>query len=195
VKDLLTQLKISFKLLLLITLITGIIYPFLLTGLAQLFFPWQANGSIVYSKGQAIGSLLIGQGFSDDKYFWSRPSATAPVPYDPANSNASNLGPSNPAFLSLVQSRVRQWQTSATYLTLFLPVDLVTASASGVDPDISILAAYYQVPRVAQARHLSEEALLALIERQKIHRTLRLFGELRINVLQLNLALDQLNHD
>lgn len=186
------QIKIAFTLLLFMTILTGLIYPIIVTGIAQLLFPWQANGSIIMQNGEPIGSLLIGQEFTNANYFWGRPSATTPFPYNAASSSGSNMGPSNPDFLATVKTRVARLQTSSNS-TNKIPVDLVTASGSGLDPEISPLAALYQVNRIAGARHISEKKVIDdVILRLEKKRSLRILGEPRINVLELNLALDHL---
>jgi K+-transporting ATPase ATPase C chain len=188
-----THLSIGARLLLILILITGGVYPLVVTGIAQLFFPWQANGSLIEQDGKFVGSLLIGQLIDSPAYFWGRPSATLPFPYNAMNSGGSNKSPSNPDWLKLVQVRVNALQApnSAAHQQL-IPVDLVTASASGLDPDISPLAAFYQVPRVAQANQLSEAALDTLITACIQKSTFGILGEPRVNVFQLNRALDQL---
>jgi K+-transporting ATPase ATPase C chain len=185
-KEIFEQIKIASAMVLLFTLLTGILYPAVVTGLAQVFFPWRANGSLLANKGIIIGSELIGQSFSDPQYFWGRPSATTPFPYNGESSSGSNLGPSNPAFLNLVKSRMMDLSQSATEI----PVDLVTASGSGLDPEISPWAAYFQVPRIAKVRKMSEKELQELIKTHIQNRTFGLLGEPRVNVLLLNLALD-----
>ncbi|RMX05570.1 potassium-transporting ATPase subunit KdpC [Legionella jordanis] len=185
------QLKSALLALLFLTTLTGIFYPLLVTAIAQIFFPWRANGSLVEKNGQIVGSALLGQTFNAPHYFWSRPSATAPFPYNAANSSGSNMAPSNPEFLKTIDLRVRHMQQSALSTDL-IPVDLVTASGSGLDPDISPLAAYYQIHRVAKARGVSEQELQQLVDKQTAARWLEFLGEPRVNVLQLNLALDEL---
>lgn len=186
------QLKTAFMILLLITLLTGLIYPAVVTIIAQLFFPHQANGSLITSNGKLIGSELIGQSFTDPKYFWGRPSATTPFPYNAANSSGSNLGPSNPDLLTAVKARAEALQKSDPHNKSLIPVELVTASGSGLDPDISPLAAAYQILRVAKARNISEDKLQTLVHSMIQNRTFWILGEPRINVLQLNLALDRI---
>lgn len=173
------------------TFLTGLIYPLLITGVAQLLFPWQANGSLLRLNGQWIGSQLIGQSFTDNRYFWGRPSATTPYPYNAENSSGSNAGPSNPAFLAIIKTRAAALTQSDPQHQELLPVDLVTASGSGLDPDISPLAAFYQVSRIAKARAAAPEKIIALIKTHTTQRSIGMLGEPRINVLQLNLALDQ----
>jgi K+-transporting ATPase ATPase C chain len=191
-KELFHQLKIGFLALLVFTLITGGLYPLLVTLVAQIIFPWQANGSMVELNGKALGSVLIGQNFTQAKYFWGRPSASANYPYNGASSAGSNSGPSNPEFLKLVQERVKNLQESNADKNQLIPVDLVTASGSGLDPEISPKAALYQVPRIAKERGLAEEVLQRLISQHTKARSFYVLGEPRVNVLQLNLALDSL---
>ena len=189
------QIKIAFLALVFFTIFTGLIYPLITTGLAQLFFPWQANGSVIEQNGKKIGSLLIGQSFDSPKYFWGRPSATSPFPYNGGASSGSNLGPSNPDFLTAVNARVENFKKYNTQNQQVIPVDLVTASGSGLDPEISPLAALYQVSRIAKERNISEADIQSLIQTQIKNRTLLILGEPRINVLQLNLALDNLRNN
>ena len=179
------------SMLLVMTVITGIAYPLLATGVAQLLFPHQANGSLIDRNGKPIGSELIGQYFDDPKYFWGRPSATVPTPYNGAASNGSNLGPSNPALRDAVQQRIDALRKADPGNTAPVPVDLVTASASGLDPEISPAAAQYQVARVAHMRHMRVEQVQALVAEFTRGRQLGVLGEPRVNVLQLNLALDK----
>jgi potassium-transporting ATPase KdpC subunit len=187
-----TQLRPALMSLLIFTLLTGLIYPLTVTGLAQLVFPRQANGSVILQNGLPVGSSLIGQSFDDPKYFWGRPSATASFPYNAAASGGSNLGPTNPALLNAVRARIAALHAADPGNTQPVPVDLVTASASGLDPDISLAAALYQVPRVAKARGLSEAEVRALVEESAQGRQFGFLGEPRLNVLALNLALDKL---
>ncbi len=186
------QLKPAIVMLVLLTLITGLIYPLIVTAVAQVVFPKQANGSLIMKDGQAIGSELIGQPFDDPKYFWGRLSATGPVPYNAAASSGSNLGPTNPALITEVQGRIDALKAADPTNTQPIPVDLVTSSGSGLDPDISVAAAQYQVPRVARARGLDEAAVRQLVDRYTKGRDLAVLGEPRVNVLGLNLALDAL---
>jgi potassium-transporting ATPase KdpC subunit len=176
--------------LILLTLITGVAYPLLVTGIAQVVFPYQANGSLIVRDSKVVGSALIGQPFDDPKYFWGRPSATSPYGYNAASSSGSNLSPTNPAQISAVQGRVSALRAADPDNTAQIPVDLVTASGSGLDPHISPAAALYQVPRVARERKLSPDAVRALVERHTEGRQLGFLGEPRVNVLALNLALD-----
>ncbi|OAI05449.1 potassium-transporting ATPase subunit KdpC [Methylomonas methanica] len=183
--------KPAATLLLLMTIITGGFYPALVTLLAQSVFPAQANGSLIRDKqGQAIGSTQIGQGFSQARYFWGRPSATAPYPYNATASGGSNLGPTNPALRDAVAQRIQALQQLDPDNHAPVPVDLVTASASGLDPQISIAAANYQIKRVAEARRLPESKVRDLVDSHIEPRQWRVFGEPRVNVLGLNLALD-----
>jgi potassium-transporting ATPase KdpC subunit len=187
------QMKIAFTLLVCFSILTGLIYPALVMGIAQLLFPWEANGSRVERNGETIGSVLIGQSFTDPAYFWGRPSSTTPYPYNAANSSGSNLGPSNPAFLTMVENRVASLQQQDPENKSLIPVDLVTASASGLDPDISPLAALYQIPRIAKARGETEIKIQALVQSVIKNSTFGMLGEPRLNVFELNLALDNLS--
>lgn len=190
------QIKTASILLLLLTILTGLIYPAIVTGLAQLLFPWRANGSLMEENGKTIGSLLIGQSFTEPKYFWGRPSATMPFSYNAANSSGSNLGPTNPDLLTAIKARAANLhQSDSQNNNLLIPIDLVTASASGLDPDISPAAAFYQVPRIAEARNISAKDIQLLIEKLTINRTAGILGEPRLNVLELNLALDDLKYN
>jgi len=187
-----TIIRPAVTLFVIMTLLTGIVYPFAVTGIAQLLFPYQAQGSLVMAAGQPVGSRIIGQSFSDPGNFWSRPSATSPQPYNAIASTGSNQGPLNPALTDAVKTRIEALQAADPTNTLPVPVDLVTASASGLDPEISIAAAKYQAGRVARARGLAPEQVQALIDSHARGRLLGLVGEPRINVLELNLALDAL---
>jgi potassium-transporting ATPase KdpC subunit len=189
-KQIVRQAKIALELLIIFTLLTGFIYPYLVTLIAQLAFPWRANGSLIEHNGQTTGSSLIGQGFTEPKYFWGRPSATLPFPYNAENSSASNLGPSNPQLLENIKQRIAILKHADPKNTRLIPVDLVTTSASGLDPHISPAAAYYQVPRIAKARHISENSVNTLIQLTTQKRGI--FNSAYLNVLQLNLALDNL---
>jgi K+-transporting ATPase ATPase C chain len=188
----LRQLKTALIFLAIFTLITGIIYPLFVTGIAQAFFHRQANGSLITDNGTGAGSELIGQPFSDPKYFWGRLSATAPVPYNAAASSGSNYGPSNPALSEAVQARIDALKATDPGSIQPVPVDLVTFSASGLDPDISVAAADYQIKRVARYRGLSEGRVKTLVSQYTEGRQLGILGEPRVNVLKLNLALDAL---
>lgn len=183
-------LRQSIVMLLLMTVITGIAYPLLATGLAQLIFPQQANGSLIEKDGRPIGSALIGQSFTDARYFWGRPSATSPNPYNGSSSSGSNTGPSNPALVDTVKQRIDALHAVDPTNTAPVPVDLVTASASGLDPEITPAAAQYQVARVAALRKLSVSQVQALVDECTSGRSLGFLGEPRVNVLKLNLALD-----
>ncbi len=173
-----------------LTIVTGIIYPLIVTGIAQTVFPSQANGSLIVTGVKVTGSALIGQPFDDPKYFWGRPSATTPFPYNAGSSSGSNLSPTNPDLVKAVQGRVDALRAADPGNTLTVPVDLVTASASGLDPHVSPAAALYQVARVAKARTLDPQAVSQLVEQHTEGRFLGLLGEPRVNVLELNLALD-----
>ena len=186
----LKQLKTALILLGVFTVITGIIYPLFITGIAQALFPRQANGSLIEENGAVVGSELIGQPFSDPKYFWGRLSATAPFPYNAAASSGSNYGPSNPALLDAVQARIDALKAVDPDNKTPVPVDLVTSSGSGLDPDISVAAANYQVARVARYRGLSEMQVNELVRKYTKGRQFGILGEPRVNVLKLNLALD-----
>jgi len=175
----------------LLTAFTGVLYPLAVTGVAKLAFPDQASGSILMKDGQAIGSSLIGQNFSDPKYFWGRPSATSPMAYNGANSGGSNLGPTNPALIDAIKGRIAALKAADPSNDAPIPVDLVTASASGLDPEISVAAIDYQVARVAKARGVSNDVIASLVSRHRIERLFGLLGEPRVNVLQLNLDLDR----
>ncbi len=175
---------------LLLTLLTGIAYPLLVTGIAQLTMPGQANGSLIVKDGKTAGSSLIGQSFSDPKYFWSRPSATGSVANNAAASSGSNLGPTNPALMDAVKARVQALRAADPGNIQLVPVDLVTASASGLDPHISPAAAEYQLARVARLRNLSTDAVQAAVAKHTEGRQFGILGEPRVNVLELNLALD-----
>jgi len=177
-------------LFLVLSLITGIAYPFAITGVAKLTMPFQAGGSIVQLGGKPVGSLLIGQSFSDPKHFWSRPSATSPGPNNATSSSGSNLGPSNPALVDAVKGRVAALRAVDPGNAAPVPVDLVTASASGLDPDISVAAARYQAARIARARGIAPERVEAVITEHGRARMFGFLGEPRVNVLELNMALD-----
>lgn len=186
------QVRPALMMLLVMTVLTGLVYPLAVTGIAQLLFPHQANGSLIVRDGKAIGSELIGQYFDDPKYFWGRPSATSPFPYNAAASGGSNLGPTNPALIEAVKARVAALRAADPGNDLSVPVDLVTASGSGLDPHISQAAALYQVKRVARVRGLEEKSVKALVIQHTEERQLGLLGERRANVLGLNMALDQI---
>jgi K+-transporting ATPase ATPase C chain len=187
------QLRSAVIFLAIFTIVTGVIYPLIVTGISQVVFHHQANGSLIESKdGKYLGSELIGQPFDEAGYFWGRPSATTPFPYNAASSSGSNYGPLNPALLDGIQQRIDALKAADPGNTRPIPVDLVTYSASGLDPHISIAAALYQVPRVARQRGLSETQVLALVNRFTQGRQLGILGEPRVNVLLLNQALDQI---
>jgi K+-transporting ATPase ATPase C chain len=185
-----TQLRPALLLLLAFILITGLAYPGLVTVLAQTFFPFQANGSLVEKDGKLVGSALIGQNFDRPEYFWGRISATAPFPYNAAASAGSNLGPTNPTLEEIVSQRIIALRQMDPSNQAALPVDLVTSSASGLDPHISVAAARYQAPRVARVRGLSLEQVINLVDKNTDSRQVGFLGEPRVNVLSLNLALD-----
>jgi len=187
-----TLIRPAVTLFILLSVITGLIYPLLVTGISQALFPEQAAGSLIERDGKRVGSRLIGQPFTDPKYFWGRPSATGPYPYNAAASGGSNLGPLNPALKEAVESRVSVLRAADPGNAAPVPVDLVTASASGLDPHISPAAAEYQVTRVARARGLAPETVRNLMAMRTENRQWGIFGEPRVNVLELNLALDQL---
>jgi K+-transporting ATPase ATPase C chain len=184
------QSRTAIVMLAALTVVTGLIYPLVITGIAQIAFPSQANGSLIVKDDKAVGSALIGQPFDDPKYFWGRPSATSPFPNNAAASSGSNQGPTNPNLHAAVQGRVEVLRAADPGNTAPVPVDLVTASGSGLDPHISPAAALYQVPRVARQRKLDVETVRALVERHIEGRPLGILGEPRVNVLALNLALD-----
>jgi len=173
-----------------LTLLCGVLYPLAVTGIGSVAFPSQAGGSMVERGGKAIGSRLIGQSFSSPQYFWGRPSATGPMPNNAAGSGGANQGPTNPALVDAVKGRVAALKAADPTNSMPIPVDLVTASASGLDPDISVAAAIYQISRVASARKLAREQVVALVQAHTEPQYLGFFGEARVNVLALNLALD-----
>lgn len=187
-----TLIRPAVSLFLVLSVVTGLAYPVAVTGLARVLFPHQAAGSLVVKDGKAVGSALIGQNFTDPGHFWGRPSATSPQPYNGTASGGSNLGPLNPALLDAVKGRVEALKAADPGNAKAVPVDLVTASASGLDPQISPAAAEYQVERVARARKLTPEAVRALVAAHTEGRQWGIFGEARVNVLELNLALEGL---
>jgi len=186
----LQALRPALSVFVLLTGITGVAYPLLITGVAQTAFAHAANGSIVTVNGQAVGSLLIGQSFSEPKYFWSRPSATGTMANNGSASGGSNLGANNPALLDAVKDRIAALRAADPGNSLTVPIDLVTASASGLDPDISLAAARYQAPRIARVRGLGPDAVQALIARHAKQPWMGVVGEPTVNVLALNLSLD-----
>jgi len=189
------HLKPAFLMLLVLTVLTGVAYPLAVTGLSQVLFPAQANGSLILDgNGKPLGSKLIGQAFSDPKYFWGRPSATSPYPDNAAASSGSNLGPTNPALAEAVNSRVQALKDADPGNAKPIPVDLVTASGSGLDPHISPAAADYQISRVAQARKIDPGRLRQLVRAHTETRQWLVLGEPRVNVLALNLALDAIRY-
>jgi K+-transporting ATPase ATPase C chain len=193
-----SQLRPAFMMLLVLTVITGVIYPLAVTGIAQVVFPHQANGSLIEINGKTYGSELIGQQFDDPKYFWGRLSATGDFPYNAFNaetltgSSGSNYGPLNPALTEAAQARIEALQAADPGNTLPIPVDLVTASGSGLDPHISVAAAQYQIHRVAAARGLEDAQVKSLVDQYTQGRQFGFLGEPTVNVLELNLALDGL---
>ncbi len=188
------QLIISVRTLVVLSVLTGVVYPFAVTGLAQALFPHEANGSLILKDGKAVGSELIGQSFDDPKYFWGRLSATGPVPYNGAASSGSNLGPLNPALIKSVQDRIDALRKNDPENREKIPVDLITASASGLDPHITPATAQYQLKRIARVRGLPEAVVESLIQKNTQGRFLGLLGEPRVNVLKLNLNLDEDSH-
>lgn len=185
------QLRPAIVLLLLLTLLTGGAYPLTVTGLAQILFPHQANGGLIQRGEEVVGSELIGQSFTSPTHFWSRPSATGPVPYNGVASAGSNLGPTNPQFLRNIKERVSSMRAAHPDQTGAVPADLVTTSGSGLDPHISVAAAEYQVSRVAKATGRPHEEIRALVAAHTEGRTFGVLGEPRVNVLKLNLALQE----
>jgi K+-transporting ATPase ATPase C chain len=183
-------LRPALVIFLVLTLLTGVAYPLLVTGLAQTLFPYQAHGSLILRDGKAVGSALIGQSFNDPAHFWSRPSATGPMANNAAASGGSNLGPMNPALTDAVKTRVAALRAADPSNMAAVPVDLVTTSASGLDPHISLAATQYQLVRVATARKLSAQSVQLLIDQATERPLFGLLGEPVVNVLQLNLALD-----
>ena len=186
-----TQFRPALTLFVLLTALTGIVYPLAVTGVAKLAFADQAGGSLLVKDGKPVGSSLIGQSFSEPKYFWSRPSATGPMAYNASSSSGSNQGPLNPALTDAVKGRIEALKAADPGNKALIPVDLVTASASGLDPHISPAAAEYQAARVARVRGISPELVKSLIDRHTEGRLLGVFGEVRVNVLELNLDLDR----
>jgi len=190
----LSEITPALRMLAVLTALTGIVYPLVLAGIAQVAFPSAANGSLIVVNEKTLGSTLIGQPFDDPKYFWSRPSATSPQPYNGASSGASNQGARNPALADAVKDRVKALRDADPENKAPVPVDLVTASGSGLDPHISVAAAEYQLARVARARGMALERVRDLMSEATESRTLGILGEPRVNVLKLNLALDGAVH-
>jgi len=186
----LKHLRIAIVALLFFTVLTGLAYPLVVTGIGQVLFPGNANGSLIKENGKIVGSELIGQPFSDPRYFWSRLSATGPFPYNAAASSGSNYGPTNPALFDAVKGRIKQLRDADSTNTLPIPVDLVTASGSGLDPHISVAAALYQLNRVARDRNMSVGQVRSLVDQYTEGRQFGFLGEPSVNVLLLNLALD-----
>jgi K+-transporting ATPase ATPase C chain len=187
------SIRSAVSLLVAMTILLGIAYPLLITGIARLAFPREAEGSLIHEDGKLIGSMLIGQSFSDAKYFWGRPSATSPQPYNGLASGGSNLGPLNPALIDAVKANVKALHDADPDNEQPIPVDLVTASGSGLDPQLSIAGAHYQATRVARARNLPLARVEELITAHRQGRLLGFIGEQRVNVLELNLALDRMH--
>jgi K+-transporting ATPase ATPase C chain len=181
----------ALRIFVVLTIVTGIVYPLVVTGIAQLAFPHAANGSLIEVGGKTVASALIGQPFDDPKYFWSRPSATSPYPYNGGASSGSNQGPTNPALADAVKARIAALREADPGNAAPVPVDLVTASASGLDPHISVAAAQYQAARVARARGIGDDAVRSAVAQATEGRTFGLLGEPRVNVVKLNLALDR----
>jgi K+-transporting ATPase ATPase C chain len=186
-----TQIKPAILIFIILTVITGIVYPLFVTGIAKVFFNKQADGSLIYRNGKPVGSTLIGQTFDDPKYFWGRLSATSPVSFNAASSSSSNLGPSNPVLIDAAKARIKALKAVDPDNTNPIPVDLVTSSASGLDPHISVAAMHYQIPRVARVRGLSQDTVKAIVRQHTYSRFLGLVGEPVVNVLAVNLALDE----
>ncbi|MEO6748882.1 MAG: potassium-transporting ATPase subunit KdpC [Casimicrobiaceae bacterium] len=185
-----TSLLPSLRMLVALSVLTGVVYPLATWGIAQVAFPGAANGSLIVQNGKIVGSALIGQPFDDPRYFWSRPSATSPQPYNGAASSGSNLGPRNPALADAVSARIKELRAADPGNNAAVPGDLVTTSASGLDPEISPAAAQFQLERVAKARGMAVDTVRALVDQNTQGRTLGLLGEPRVNVVRLNLALD-----
>jgi K+-transporting ATPase ATPase C chain len=185
------QLTPALRMLVIMSALTGVIYPLVVTGVAKVAFRRAANGSLIEADGKTLGSDLIGQPFDDPKYFWSRPSATSPQPYNGMSSSGSNQGPRNPALADAVRDRIKALRDADPGNTAAVPVDLVTASGSGLDPHISVAAAEYQLSRVSKARGLAAEQVRGLVAENTEGRTLGVLGEPRVNVLKLNIALDR----
>ena len=184
------QIKPAILIFLVLTVITGIIYPIFVTGISKALFPKEVGGSLIYRDGKAVGSSLIGQPFDDPKYLWGRISATSPAQYNASSSSGSNIGPSNPALIDEVKGRIKALQAADPGNKAPIPVDLVTSSASGLDPHISLAAAYYQVSRISNHRVIAESAVKDIIHKNTTGRFLGLIGEPVVNVLKVNLDLD-----
>lgn len=186
------QIRITILVFLILTLLTGVLYPLFITLNAQLFFYKKANGSLIYKNNKILGSKLIGQEFTDPKYFWGRISLTSSFAYNSAESCGSNFGPTNQALLDMIELRIKALKEVDPNNRKAIPVDLVTSSASGLDPHISVAAAYYQIARVAKARGVSKETIKSVIKKCTYHSFLGLIGKSVVNVLELNLALDEI---
>lgn len=184
------QIKTSLIMLFLMTLVTGVLYPITVTIIAQSFFSWRANGSLLIQNGVVVGSELIGQQFTAEKYFWGRPSATLPYAYNAMDSRGSNYGPLNPALITAVNARAAMLASANAKTNMKIPIDLVTASASGLDPEISVRSAIYQATRIATARKINNKNIHSIIRQHSKNDLWNVFGESRVNVLKLNLALD-----
>ena len=184
------HIKPAILIFIILTIITGILYPLFVTGIAQLFFHKQANGSLIYQNGKPIGSSLIGQLYDDPKYFWGRLSATSPVAFNSASSSGSNLGPLNPALIDAVKARIKVLKAVDPDNTNPIPIDLVTTSASGLDPHITLASAYYQISRIARLRGLSQDTVESIVRKHIKGRLLGIIGEPVVNVLEVNLELD-----
>jgi potassium-transporting ATPase KdpC subunit len=185
------ELKTAILTFLILTIITGIFYPLFITGVSKVFFRSQADGSLIYRNGKPIGSSLIGQSFDDPKYFWPRPSATSPASFNASSSSGSNLGPLNPALADAIKNRVKAYKAADPNNTNPVPIDLVTSSASGLDPHISLAGAFYQAPRVARLRNLPLDTVRTIILQHTNKRFLAVLGEPVVNILELNLSLDE----
>ena len=184
------QIKPAILIFLVLTVITGIVYPFFVTGISKALFPKEAGGSLIYREGKAVGSSLIGQPFDDPKYLWGRISATSPAQYNASSSSGSNIGPSNPALIDEVKGRIKALQAADPGNKAPIPVDLVTSSGSGLDPHISLAASYYQISRIAKRRGIAENVVKDIMRKNTTGRFLGLIGEPVVNVLKVNLDLD-----
>ena len=184
------QLKSAILVFIILTIITGVLYPLFITGIAQSFFHAKANGSLIYQDGKIIGSALIGQPFDGPKYLWGRLSATSPVSYNSSSSSGSNIGPYNPALLETVKARIEKLHAADPKNKTSIPVDLVTSSASGLDPHISLAGAYYQISRIARERGLSVNVVKSIVDRNTNRRLFVLIGEPVVNVVKVNMDLD-----